>query len=178
MEPTNQRLLTFPILKQVFTACALVIQLWAFFVLFREIPALRNRETLWDMIGIVGYVQVFMLVESLLVTGLFVILALLLPGHLFRHKLVTYTTGIVIVSGIWAVALHISGQTPTNWSYLQLATWSGGYTLSIALVYFSLRRFSQFEPPIIWFVTQLEILVQVYVALGLLGWLFIIIRNI
>ncbi|MBK8434167.1 MAG: hypothetical protein IPL28_24040 [Chloroflexi bacterium] len=115
----HQRLGSWLNVGKVFTAALIVIQLWAFYVLFWEIPALRNRETTADLLGIIAYLQAFALLETVLITLFWALLGLLLPPRVWgMGDWVAQATAWLVLSGVWAAVIHLTSQS--------LMAWSGG----------------------------------------------------
>jgi hypothetical protein len=161
----------------VFYMCILVVEAWALFNLLREIPALRYRETPWDMIGIVSIVQLVALVESLLVAAVLVFAAALLPARWFRHHFVAQATLSLVVTAVWAIVIHYNPQPMTTWSQTQLGLWGGLYLLSLLGANASLRWFTKLETVITGLVKNGTLLAQVYLSLSLLALAIAFVRN-
>lgn len=162
---------------QLFYACILVVEAWALFNLLREIPALRYRETVWDMIGIVAIVQLTALVESVIVTIVLVFAAALLPARLFRQHFLAQATLILVISAIWAIAIHTSQQPMTTWTYGQLGLWGGLYLLALAIIPLLLQRFLKLDTVIQKLVQNGALLAQVYLSLSLLALVVVLLRR-
>ncbi len=123
----------------------LVVEAWALFNLLREIPALRFRETVWDMLGIIAIVQLVALVESLIVAGVLVAAAALLPSALFRRHFVGQATMILLVSAVCAIVVHYIPEPMTSWTAGQLALGVGVYLVALLVANGLLRRFARLE---------------------------------
>ncbi len=161
----------------VFYVCILIVEAWALFNLLREIPALRYRETAWDMVGIIAIVQLIALVESLVVAATLVTAAAILPSAWFRQHFVTQATLSLLVSAIWAILIHYTPQPMTTWSQGQLGLWAGLYLLSLIGVNVALRWFTKLETMIDGLVQNGTLLAQVYLSFSLLALVIVIIRN-
>lgn len=173
-----QRLGSWLNVGKVFTAALIVIQLWAFYVLFWEIPALRNRETTASLLGIIAYIQAFALLETVLITLFLAAVGLVMPARVWGvGEWATHASAWLWVSGGWAAVVHFSEQSPLAWSGGELVLWGGGYLLSCLLATLGVRRFTAVSTAIGRFVTSLTVLAQVYLALDLLSLLVIIGRN-
>ncbi len=163
---------------KVFTAALILIQIWAFYVLFWEIPALRNRETTAGLLGIIAYIQAFALLETTLITLFLTAVGLVIPTRVWgAGEWATHASAWLWVCGAWAAVVHFSEQSPLAWSGGELALWGGGYLLSCLLVALVVRHFTAVSTAIGRFVTSLTVLAQVYLALDLLSLLVIIGRN-
>lgn len=162
---------------QLFYACILVVEAWALFNLLREIPALRYRETGWDMIGIIAIVQLMALVESVIVTMVLICAAALLPARLFRQHFLAQATLILVVSAVWAIAIHTSQQAMTTWTKGQFGLWGGLYLLALAVIPLLLHRFAKLETAIQKLVQNGALLAQVYLSLSLLASFIVLLRR-
>jgi hypothetical protein len=162
----------------VFSACILTIQAWEFYNLFREIPALRYRETTWDLIGIISIVQVFALFESCVILLALTALAIVLPASWFRQRYVAQATALLIVSALLAVSIHTDGQSMTAWTTQKLWFWLALYILAVIAAWLVIQRYQRIEQGIKWVVQRTVLLSQVYVAISLLGLVVILIRNL
>ncbi|MDA0242639.1 MAG: hypothetical protein OT477_04430 [Chloroflexi bacterium] len=175
----HQRLGSWLNVGKVFTAALIVIQLWAFYVLFWEIPALRNRETTADLLGIIAYLQAFALLETVLITLFWALLGLLLPPHVWgMGDWVAQATAWLVLSGVWAAVIHLTNQSLMAWSVGEIVAWVGGYLLSWGLVWAVVRRSAAVANALSRFAASLTVLAQVYLALDLLSLLVIIGRNL
>jgi hypothetical protein len=158
--------------------CILTVQAWEFYNIFREIPALRFRETTWDMIGIVSIVQVFALFESLLVLLLLTTLATILPQGWYRQRFVALSTVWLLASAAAAIFIHLDGEPMTVWPAQKLSVWLSVYLLSGLTTSLFVFRLPRLEKGIHKTVQKVTLLAQVYVAISLLGLAVILIRNI
>lgn len=162
----------------VFYVCVLVIEAWALFNLLHEIPALRYRETPWDMIGIIAIVQLVTLVESLVVAGVLVFAAAVLPAFLFRQHFVAQAAISVLVSAAWAIAVHYNAQPTTTWPQSQRIIWGSLYVVTLLGGNLLLRRFKKIELGIQQLVESGTLLAQVYLSLSLLALVVVLVRNL
>lgn len=160
-----------------FYVAILVIEAWALFNLLREIPALRYRETSWDMVGIVAIVQLVALVESVLVAGVFVVAAALLPFSWWRQHFVAQSTISLLVTTGWAIAIHYNPIPMTTWPTTQLLLWAGLYGLTLLGANGVVRRSAKMESTLQKLAQNGSLLAQVYLALTLLALIITLIRN-
>lgn len=162
----------------VFSACVLTVQLWEFYNLFREIPALRFRETPWDLLGILAIVQAFALFESAVVFLVITALAALLPSRWFRSDYVSRATALLVIGAAWAIRVHLDPLPMTAWPALKLGLWLVSCWLAIAVAWVAIGRFPRLRLGIDWVISKTALLAQVYVAISLMGLVVILIRNL
>jgi hypothetical protein len=174
----HKRLPSLPAIGKLFFVCVIVVQLWEFYNLFREIPALRYHETTWDLIGILAVVQVFALFESLVVLLVLTGLAAILPTCWLRDQFVAKSTLTLLVSAAWAIWIHLAGQPMTTWPVPRLWLTFVLFMLSIVGVWLLVDRMPRIGEAVDKIVNGVVILGQVYVAITLLGLAIIFIRNI
>lgn len=173
----RQRLAPREAVASVFAICVLTIQAWAFFNLFREVPALRIRMGFWEMLGTVAYVQAFAFLESLLVLLAVVLLAALLPFRWFLARFAAQGSALVLVSVLWAVAIHYNG-TIGSWTGVQMVAWGGGYLLAVAAAWALIARYPKVEAGIKEFGRGLVVLALLYAFVGVLSIVVVIARNL
>lgn len=162
---------------ELFYVCILVVEAWALFNLLREIPALRYRETSWDMIGIIAIVQLVALVESLIVAGVILIAAAILPASWFRQHFIAQATVSLLVTAGWAIAIHYNPVPMTTWPQSQLFLWGGLYGLTLIGGNVIIRRSVRVEAALQKVAQNGTLLAQVYLSLSLLALVITFIRN-
>jgi hypothetical protein len=154
------------------------LQLWSIFHLLREIPAWLGQMTVWDVVGVASYVQMFALVESVVIFLPLVFLAMVLPAAWFKDKFLALSTGFVYVSVVWFTFAHIYDATIWSWGYRQFLPWIGLFLSSQILFYFRIQASRNLESVIVSFVERVAFLSAVYFLFGLLSVAIIVVRNI
>ena len=164
--------------QNIFTASVVAIQAWAFFNLFREIPALRLRLDIWDVIGTVAYIQAFALLESIFITLILVFLGMFLTSQFRQSKFSALGTTAILVGACWAIFVHYDLSPLKDWPQTKVigrfTILLGGLILSLLPVW----RFDQVSKAINKLTSEGFILALVYALIGILSFLIIIIRNI
>lgn len=173
----RQRLPSLQSIYEVFYACVVVVQAWELVNLVYNIPALRLRETTWDLLGIIAIVQAFALFESLLACLALTGLSVLAPSALRRH-FPAQATGALLVSAAWAIGVHLSGASMTTWAASRLWSWIALYLAGLGLAAWAIWRFPRLEGAIRRLLANLGVLAWVYIALGLVSLAIILIRNL
>ncbi|MBN1875714.1 MAG: hypothetical protein JXA33_15930 [Anaerolineae bacterium] len=134
--------------------------------------------SVWELVGVIAYTQVFALIESGIVWLLLIVLGMVLPAELFRDRLVAQGSMWAWVTSGWAVAAHYNGDAIRLWGGRDYLLWLVLYIVSIAVFYVLFRCNSKAEGVFRSVVERLMVLSLVYVGLDLLGLLVIFIRNV
>src|SRR5262245_31449383 len=160
----------------VYLACLFPIQVWAIYNLLREVPAWLSQMTLWDVIGVVSYPQMFVLIESVVIFLPLVLLSALLPAGWFRDKFVALATGIVYLSVVWFILAHINDRTLRYWGLGQFPI---GLFLFSQILFFSLIHYShKLQSIIVSLVNRVAVLSIVYLLIDLISVLIVVLRNV
>lgn len=158
-----------------YLACLFPIQVWSIYNLLREVPAWLRQMSLWDLIGVVSYTQMFVLFESVVIFLSLVILSVVLPAGWFRDKFVALGTGIVYLSVVWFILAHINDR---YWDLRQFLPWIGLFLLS-QILFFSLIHYShKLQSIIVSLVNRVAVLSIVYLLIDLISVLIVVIRNV
>ncbi len=107
--------------------CVLPIHIRSILIFLYGVPAFLLSSSIWDTIGIFSYVQVFSLLESLLIIAAFIFICISLPKKIFKDKFLVQGTIIVLMTSLWVIPLHYQTQilSSLNWDmrvYQFLAT--------------------------------------------------------
>jgi hypothetical protein len=132
----------------------------------------------WDLIGIVAYSLVYGLLESVLVFGAVLFLAILLSVTGLRDKIVPIASGTVFISAIWFVILHYNEHWIGTRQVTPLLAWAGTYLVCLVGFYWLAYRSDRVEKLVNSFVERVAVLSILYITAGLLGLLIVIIRMI
>jgi hypothetical protein len=81
-----------------FIAIVFPIHMQAFIGWMVLVPSLIKRYTLWDTIGVVSYIHVFALIESISLLFVLVFLAVLLPEKYYRSQFVALSTMFIFIT--------------------------------------------------------------------------------
>jgi len=153
----------------VYLACLFPIQVWSIYNSLREVPAWLRQMSLWDLIGVVSYPQMFVLFESVVIFLPLVFLSALLPAGWFRDKFVALATGIVYLSVVWFILAHILGQ---------FLPWIGLFLFSQILFFFLIHSSHKLQSIIVSWVNRVAVLSIVYLLIDLISVLIVVIRNV
>ena len=160
----------------VYLACLFPIQIWAIYNLLREVPAWLHQMSVWDVIGVVSYPQVFVLIESVVICLPLVFLSTVLPARWFRDKFVALASGIIYLSVAWFILAHINDRTLRYWRLGQFPI--GLFVLSQMLFFFLIHYSRKLQSIIVSCVNRVAVLSIVYLMTGLISVLIIVIRNV
>jgi len=164
-------------LRLVFVGTVFLIHVWAIINMFDALPAWILRMRAFDLIGVVSYVLVFALLESLVATGALILLAVILPGKLLREKFLAQGTSLLLVAGLWSIVVHFYyGDMVANRQYLFL--WGAGFLVTTWFVYWLAGRIGKIDTILRTVLQRLEFLSFVYLLIDSLAIIVIIIRNI
>ncbi|MGC9398899.1 MAG: hypothetical protein ACP5HM_07160 [Anaerolineae bacterium] len=152
----------FVIVLSIVNTVAIYSVLW-------ELPSLRMRMYVWDIVGVASYALTFALIESL---GLFMLvwaLTYLLPRDLFSLDFVTMATLIVFLLIYGSMGLTISG--------MMLNLWLLGLVAMLGLTYFAIKYRRVRE---VWweFLERLTVLAAFFLLLDVVSLLIVMVRNI
>jgi hypothetical protein len=168
----------------LFLLCVFPIHIWSLIAFLREVPGYVLRYTVWEMISILAYVQVFAFVETGLVLIILLALAFFLPRWILLDRFVAQGTLFVLVTTLWIVPIHYQSRIATALSldvtgYLVMI-WFWIMSYLAVLVGFSilLRRRDRFETGITGFVERLALLSVAYLLVDFASLSIVTIRNI
>lgn len=165
-------------IRNIFTTSVIVIQAWAFFNLFREIPAIRLRTEFWDVLGTVAYVQAFALLESLFVTGVIVLLGMLLPKRLRQSKFSALGTTLIVVAACWSIFIHYDLLPLKEWPPLKVFDRLAILLIALIVTLIPVWYFDQVSAFIDKLIREGFILAQLYSFIGVLSIIIVLIRNV
>jgi hypothetical protein len=155
----------------LFAICLFPTHIFAFLSLFRRFSALLLKTNLAELLAVFAYVLSFTFFESLSLTLLLVLLAILLPCRLFRDLLIPKGALFVLVITIWSISLQAQGAEITNW-YL-------GFLLFELLLAFLIVSYSKIAVRgIQWFVERMAVLSYTYLLFDILSIIYLITRAI
>jgi hypothetical protein len=161
-----------------YLACLFPIQLWSLFNLLHEVPAWWLQLNAWDLMGVISYVQMFVLFESIIIFLPLVLLSAILPPEWFSDKFVAHSAGIVFLATIWFIFAHVNDPTLRSWGYRQYLPWIGLFFFSQILLFFSVHCSQKFESIIVSFVDRLVLVSVVYLFIDLVSVLIVVLRNV
>ena len=93
---------------QIFAVIIFTVHVWSILNFLYIVSALIARLTSAEFLGVLSYVLVFALFESIVVLAVLLLLAFVLPRRWLRKKIVARGSLIVIISAIWMIPVHYS----------------------------------------------------------------------
>jgi len=161
----------------VFVGVAFAVHIWAYINVLDAVPAWVLRMSAFELIGVVSYVLAFALMESLVVWGGLVLLAVILPAALLRRHFLAQATSLMLVAAGWSVALHYNyGEFVMNRQYALL--WAGAFLVTMLAAYLAAGRIQKIDTSFRWLLSKIDILTFLYLSLDVIAVVVIIIRNI
>lgn len=163
----------------VFWVAVFPIHFWSLIVYFHELPAFLLRMTLEEMIGVLAYTQVFALLESLLVTGIVILLAFILPRGWLLDRFVVNASIFVLISALWMAPVHTFPMIMITLEKINISKevfwilWAGLYLLAIWDLIMVARRHVKFSRGVQAFADRISVLSGIFLVVDVLG-LFII----
>jgi len=165
---------------QLFLVCLLPIHVWAIINLMRRASSLVLSVNSLEILGVLAYVLLFALFESLIAFAVLFTLSLILPAQFFSSKLIPVGTVLVFLASVSAVFIHLYNA----WEIedIKFDLWAGMWAF-IGLVatgpsVYLIRRDKRIGAAIQGVVDRLSVLSMIYLFFDFLGLAAVIIRNI
>ena len=110
---------------------------WSVIWFLQKMPGWQPFLDIWSILSILAYALAFALLESLIVLGLLIALAAIIPARALRAQFAALGSTIVLVTAFWTIIFQlVSEPTVRYWSGSELAFWTGLALLSIILAVF------------------------------------------
>jgi hypothetical protein len=164
----------FPMRREIlllFAACAFPVHLWGIITMLIEVPALIRKASIFELIGALAYTLSFLLFESLVVTGLLILVAAILPSRILKNKIVAQGSVLALISAGWAMSLHPQGVSIQNPHLIP-------YLIAVVVAYILIDRFAKLEALIKRLVAALTVLSFTLVAFDFISLFIVLFRNI
>ena len=146
---------------------------------FQKMPGWQPFLDTWAILSILAYALAFALLESLIVLGLVVALAAILPARTLRTRFVGLGSTLVLAITFWTVIFQLIFEPViVYWSRAEFALWFGLALVSILLTVLLVHRSERAQQLISSLADRLTVFVYLYVPLGLLGLAAVVTRNI
>lgn len=165
-------------LALAFAVCAFPVYTWSIYQFIEQVPGWLYYLSVWDVLNIFAYTQLFALAESaLLLLGL-TLIAALLPARLFRANFVAIGTALVVLTAGWAIAAQYNDGILRTLPMRLLAVWAVIYAVSILVFYALVQRYDRLSKALTGFAERLLVLLYVYVPVSLVSLGIVIMRNV
>lgn len=159
-------------------AAAFPVHVWAIISVMRQIPAWILRLSVGDIAAVIAYTLLFTLLETLLLFAGVVIVAMLLPRRWLADRLVPLATTALFVTAIWFVILQYNGNWITDRQIVPIGAWAASYLVVTAGALFLVFRKTAVAQGLHSFTQRLLALSGLYLAVDLIGLVYIIARNL
>ncbi len=167
-------------LLTLFAICAFPIHVWAIYRIIQEVPQWLLRLTIPQLIGVVGYVLMFTLLETIIVFLAVLLLFLILPSRWFdRGRLLPFAAIALTLTTAFVVWLTLTQENDLSRGQL-VGTAVGVVVLAalLGLTYAWLHRSPTATRRVTALVERLVPLALLYVFLDILGVGLVLVRNL
>lgn len=166
----------------VFSTLLFFVASWAVYRALWWLPSWLDYLNLWDVSIVLAYTLAYALLESAMLTGVFLLLALILPEHFFKEQFLSqgaalaglFSLGALLVQRRIGVIFDLALVALIAAPLLILA---GGLFLILATAYL-FRRFPRLRIFIEGLAERMTIFAYLYIPLGLIGVGVVIVRNL
>ena len=145
-------------------------------------PSWLSYLNAWDIVILTAYVLSFALFESLVILGFTLLLSLIFSGKQFQNKFIAQGSTISFLVCVSAVALQRKIGLIYNLGLRELCIYTIitviAIPLSIILSSYLYERFRKLLRLINTLADRMTIFGYIYMPLGLLGLVFVLLRNI
>jgi len=164
-------------IRCVFGTVVFAVYSWAVRGFLYQLPALRIYYQLGDILMTLLYVMAFALVESLLVTGILLLVSAVLPERWFRDGFAYKGFILILVTSITMIALQ--GMLGDFMPWLEtLYRLFGIAAIALITLIFVFHSFPRLQNFLLLVEERLQIFLYVYIPLGVMGALIVLIRNL
>ena len=159
----------------MFLVAAFPIHFWSLISYFHELPAYLLRMTISEVLGVLAYTQVFSLFESLLVTAIATLLALILPRGWLLDRFVLNASILVLVSALWMIPVHYNPIILNELGKMGISEeifwilWGGLYLLAIWDFIMVARRHVKFSRGVLAFVDRVSALTVIFLVVDVIS---------
>lgn len=164
-------------ISYVLATSVFVVFSWSLRGFFDDLPSFLQNQRPGVIFGIFSYMMAFALLESLLLTGMFLLVSILLPSKWYRDGFAYKSFLIIFVITITSIRLQsfLNNQWPSIGALLPSF---GIAFLFLALLILLAHFFLPFQKLLMEVEDRLQIFLYVYIPIGILGILTVAIRNI
>ena len=156
----------------------LSIHIWSILHVLEELPAWILRLTMWELLGVISYTQVFALFESILTLVPFLVVRLFLPKRWLANYFVPATGLIILVATSWAIVAHNYEQVLRTWGIREFLPWFLLVAISMILAVVLVSRSEKVKNILVTLVNRATVLSAFYLFIDCLSLIIVLIRNI
>lgn len=167
----------------VFGGVVCLVFAWAMQGFFYQFSSLRLYHNLGDIFAVFCYLMAFALLESVLVTGLLVLIAFLLPSRWFKDGFAVkgFLAALVWGSAMVLLQKYLYAQQEHDYQMPSLVTLTVGTVAGIILLLlliFLVHKLAVVRNLLLAFEERLQVFLYVFLPLGALGFIVVFLRNI
>ena len=168
----------------VIAVTAVPIYLWALLNFLREVPGYILRADLSFIMAVLSYTLASCLIESMVITGIVIVLAMILPRKFLLDWFVPQAMILVLIPAFWVIPIHYQNRISTG---LQLPTpvyialvflWLITFIISLVDLSIIIRRYTKVASGFRDFADRLTVLATVFIIIGVISLGNILIRNL
>ena len=150
---------------------------WSIRGFLSELPSFLLYYTLGNILGIFSYMMAFALLESLLIMGLLLLAAFILPERWLRQHFARKATVLILVVGGAMIYLQtiLTFQLP---SLKEVALVAGLPLMSLVVLLYFVNSNQRVQAVLDNILERFKIFSYIYIPLGLIGFFVVIVRNI
>ena len=166
----------------VFSVTVFVVFSWTLYQEFFQVPSWLKYMTVGEILVITAYALAFALVESLVITGLLLILSLVLPVKVYRDKFIPQGSILVLIAGLIAILLQENMSEVYHLKIIQLTTYPIIGMLGTVVMIFVLSwifdRLGVLTRLIQSVAERMTVFSYIYVPLSVVSLVIVILRNL
>lgn len=173
----RSRLAPWSEIQPLLAVAVVLVHSWSVLRFLPNVSSWLFHLSVWDVLGIFAYAQVYAMLESLSITSVVLLLAALLPARWLRAQLAARGSALLLVNAAWAIAVHFTEKLPL-WPSKRFMLAAVVYAGTLAAVPFLTQRSQRLERLLASLADRCQVLLYVYVPLAALCVIVIIIRNL
>lgn len=152
---------------------------WSLIWFFQKMPGWQPFLNIGAILSILAYALGFALLESLIVLGVVVALAAILPARALRTRFAALGSTLVLASTFWTIIFQLIFEPVIlYWTGIEFIVWFGLALVSILLAVVLVHRSRRAQRIVTSLADRLTVFVYLYVPLGLVGLVVVLIRNL
>jgi hypothetical protein len=136
-----------------------------------EVPALILKASIFELVGALAYTLTFLLFETLVVTGLVLLVAAILPPRFLKDKIVSQGSVFVLISSGWVMSIHPQGFFVQDLHLIP-------YLIAVVIAYIIIDRYVKIEALNSRLVAALTVLSYTLITFDVISLGIVMMRNI
>ena len=177
----------FPSRQDTFLVLAVTtapIYLWALLNFLREVPGYILRADLSFILAVLSYTLASCLIESLTITGMVVLLAVILPRRLLLDRFVPQAMILVLIPAFWVIPIHYQSRIagglglPAQMYIALVVVWLITFIIALVDLSIIIRRRPKVEAGFLDVADRLTVLAWVFIVAGIISLGNVMVRNL